>query len=113
MKIEVKKGKRKIEIEARKLSRLGWISGLMFRTRDTDNMLFDFGEIRFSIHSYFVFFTFLAIWLDKDDNVVDFHIVRPFTSIIRPRKKCSKLIEVPFNRNNNDIFRFFDGKGKI
>lgn len=107
------KGK-KVEIKAKKLIFLEWFSGLMFRTRNTYNMLFDFGFDRsFAIHSYFVFFDFLAIWLDKKNNVIDMHVVRPFTSIIRPKTACRKLVEIPFNSENSGIIRFFVGKGKI
>lgn len=103
-----------IEIPVRKVSELGKISGLMFKTRDTDNLLFDFDkETNMSIHSFFVFFPFLAIWLDKNNSVVDFKIVRSFRLRVKSKKFFRKLVEVPFNDKNMKIINFFVGVRKI
>ncbi len=99
------KGK-KIIVEG--LERCGLIKkviGLMFSRRERANaLLFDFGENRVGIHSFFVFFPFLAIWLDNDSNVVEHKMVYPFTPFITSNKEFSKLIEIPFNEKYRKIF---------
>ena len=86
------KGKSLI-VKARELSPIEMLTGLMFRGRNCNNLLFDFkGEGRFAIHSWFVFFPFLAVWLDAGNKV-------------------RKLIEVPLNRENTDVISLFsDGE---
>jgi uncharacterized membrane protein (UPF0127 family) len=105
---------KKIKVDLRKLSFLGKFSGLMFRSREIDNLLFYFEkDVKIAIHSYFVFFPFLAIWLDKNNRVTEWQIVKPFTSIVRPKRQFRKLVEVPFNNRNRQIIGFFVGKAKI
>lgn len=110
MKIYLKK--KKIEIPAKSVSSFGKFLGLMFRTKNTGNLLFSFNKnTKMPIHSLFVFFKFLAIWLDKKNKVIEFKIIKPFSPKISPRKPFSKLIEVPFNGKNRKILKFFvDGK---
>jgi uncharacterized membrane protein (UPF0127 family) len=84
------------------------VLGLMFRTKNTKNLLFSFNEpTRIAIHSLFVFHDFLAVWLDKDNNVLEYKLVTPFTLSIKPSKIFSKLVEIPFNDQNKNIFHFF------
>jgi len=67
--------------------------GLMFRKPQI--LMFDFSrETREPIHSLFVFYPFLAIWLNKCE-VVDARIVKPFSFSVKPRRKFTKLIEIP------------------
>jgi len=107
-------GKRQINIPAKTLSPLGKFTGLMFKTRKTKNQLFNFKKSkRHTIHSYFVFFPFLAIWLNSKNKVLDYQIVRPFTFSINPKFPSQKLIEVPINKNNEKIVKFFVDKGKV
>ena len=103
--------KKAIEIPAKKVSEIGKILGLMFRTKNTDNLLFEFNKNTcMSIHSLFVFFPFLAIWLNDKNKVIEFKIVKPFSLLIKRKKLFSKLVEVPFNRKNKKILEFFVGK---
>ena len=96
------------EVVIEDLERCGLIKkviGLMFSRRESANaLLFDFGEGRVGIHSFFVFFPFLAIWLDKNNLVIDYKMVYPFVSFITPNKEFSKLIEIPLNKKYEDIF---------
>ena len=79
--------------------------GLMFSRRERANaLLFDFEENSVGIHSFFVFFPFLAIWIDKKNNVVDHKVIYPFTPFITSNKEFSKLIEVPLNKKYRKIF---------
>jgi len=99
------KGK-KFNIKARELSLPGQFIGLMFKSRETDSLLFNIGG-RWGIHSFFVFFPFLALWLDEKNNVVEYKIVRPFTSYVQPKDKFAKLVEIPINEKNKSIIGFF------
>ena len=84
------------------------ISGLMFRTKETENLLFDFGqEGRWAIHSLFVFFPFLALWLDRENNVLEYKVVKPFELSAAPSQDFAKLVEIPLNSGNRMKFSSF------
>ena len=74
--------------------------GLMFSRREKAKaLLFDFKKpSKIKIHSWFVFFPFVAVWLDDKNEVVDLKIVRTFNFGISPNKSFSKLIEIPVNK---------------
>lgn len=113
MKIKIGFGKNKILVNARKLSLVKQAAGLMFRTRECDNLLFDRGG-RWVIHSIFVFFPFLAVWLDEGNNVVEWKVVKPFTFSVLPRNDFAKLVEIPINKKNEGVIRFLSTeKGKV
>jgi len=100
-------GKR-IKIDTRRLGQFSKGIGLMFRRSRSDNLLFEFKkDVKMAIHSFFVFFPFLAIWVDSKNRVIDFEIVRPFRPRVMPKKKFRKLIEVPINFKNREIIKFF------
>lgn len=75
------------------------LRGLMFRRSFNDALLFRLGKetrLEASIHSFFVFFSFDVLWLDKSMKVIDLRgKVIPFTFILVPRKKCSYILELP------------------
>ena len=82
--------------KAKRARGFGMISGLMFRTRKTSPLLFEFKKyVRMAIHSFFVFFPFKAIWLDENNKIIAQKIVKPFTFCVRPRRPFRKLIEIP------------------
>ena len=107
------KGK-KINIPARKI---GWWEkglGLMFRTRKTGNLFFEFPRRGFwPMHSIFVFFPFLMVWLDDKNKVMEMKIIRPFTSVIVPKKSFKKILELPFNERNKKNIDLLVGKQKF
>lgn len=80
-------------------SELGKIKGLMFtRRKNARALLFDFPEqTTIAIHSFFVFFPFLALWLDDKNDILEFKIVRPFVPYVKPKKSFSRLLEIPLN----------------
>lgn len=103
-----------IETPVKKVSELGKIIGLMFKKKTTGNLLFEFNEkTSLRIHSYFVFFDFLAIWLDKKNKVLEWKVIKSFTLNVKPKKPFFKLIEIPFNKKNVKIIKSFVGKRKI
>lgn len=100
------KGKSIIIEDLKKCNAFNKFIGLMFKRREkAAPLLFDFAkEGRHAIHSFFVFFPFLAIWLDSDNNIVEYKIVYPFAPLVVPNKEFSKLIEIPLNEKYKKIF---------
>lgn len=91
------KGK-KIYIDADACYGIKKYIGLMFKPKNTNALLFDFGRpVKKPIHSIFVFFPFVAVWLDDKNKVIEIRVIKPFTLLIRPKKRYQKLIEIPFN----------------
>lgn len=78
--------------------------GLMFKGRNySKNLLFSFGKRTSEpIHSFFVFRKFLAIWCDKNFNILDFKVVSPWRFFVSCRREFDYLIEIPCK--NFDIF---------
>ena len=99
-------GKR-IEIDAKKVSEFEKGIGLMFSRREKANiLLFEFKKpTKLKIHSLFVFFPFLAIWIDSKNKVIEKKIVSPFKISIAPEAYFSKLIEIPINKKNMEILK--------
>lgn len=104
---------KKVSIKVKKVSELGKISGLMFHRKETQNLLFHFQgkSVSIAIHSWFVFFPFLAVWLDSRQRVIEYKIVKPFTCIIRPSKPFKSLVEIPLNKRNRRVVKTLVGKG--
>ncbi|MCD6549782.1 DUF192 domain-containing protein [Candidatus Micrarchaeota archaeon] len=77
---------------------LSQVRGLMFR-RKRVNILFVFNEDKICpIHSWFVFYPFDAVYLDRNFRVVEiFRDVKPF-SYVRPTRPSSYLLEVSHHR---------------
>ncbi len=91
------------------------IRGLMFRRREKANALILFNlknPTKISIHSLFVFFPFLAIWLDDKNNFIDMKIVKPFLFSVSSKKPFYKLLEIPINKKYSKIINFLDGNAK-
>ncbi|HJX51004.1 MAG TPA: hypothetical protein VJ438_06085 [Candidatus Nanoarchaeia archaeon] len=101
MRIKIKN--KEIEIIAKKCNSLRKITGLMFRTSKTEPLLFEFNNSCQAIHSFFVFFPFYAIWLDKDNKLIEIKKVKPFTFHVKPSKPFSKLLEIPVNEKYAEI----------
>jgi len=107
--------KKKFEIDLKVCNWFERFSGLMFiQRKKAKALLFDFKEpIRIAIHSYFVFFPFIALWLDDKDRVVDLKTIRPFTLIVYPKKSFYKLVEIPLNKKYEKITKIIVGDRKI
>lgn len=92
-------------VEARECSIFN--AGLMFRTRNTIPCLFEFDELsEFDITSLFVFFPFVAVWLNSKNEVIDTRLVKPFTIKISCKDPFAKLLEIPVNDKNKSLVRF-------
>jgi len=106
MKIKLKiKNKTKI-INVKKCNSLQKITGLMFKSKNTKSLLFEFSKkTNMAIHSFFVFFPFYAIWLDENNRVLEIKKVKPFTFHVKPKKPYRKLIEIPINNRYKDLIK--------
>ena len=72
--------------------------GLILKTRNTMPCIFEFKRpTSFKISSLFVFFPFVAVWLDGKNKVIEIKKVRPFTFSIGLKKPFYKIIEIPIN----------------
>jgi len=106
-KITIKYKKKRIKILAENCNFFKKFSGLMFSLRKNAKiLLFDFNtKQKIRIHSFFVFYSFVAIWLDKNNNIIDLKVVKPFNPCISPRKSGFKLVEIPINNKNKKILK--------
>lgn len=102
------KGKKVNVSPVEKVSGFGKFRGLMFRRRkNAKALLFDFvRSVRQPIHSFFVFFPFVAVWLDSKNKVVQIRKVNPFNPYVAPKKHFKKLLEIPINEKYSDILGF-------
>ncbi len=102
-------GGKSILVENIKLARGFMIfKGLMFSNRDKASaLLFNIGG---SIHSFFVLYDFLILWLDDNNKIVDWKIVKPFSFYEKTDKKFSKILEIPISRRYFKYVKFVVGE---
>lgn len=113
MKIRVSDSNKVLDLNVNKTGVFSRGFGLMFKSKNTENLLFEFNnETRTSFTGLFVFFPFLILWLDKKNNVVEKKMVRAFEFSIKPKKNYRKVVEVPVNEKNREIIDFFVGKSR-
>jgi uncharacterized membrane protein (UPF0127 family) len=107
------KGK-KIVVEASRVGFFGRIRGLMFREgRGCPALLFEFNRnVNYAIHSCFVKFPFIAVWLDGDNKIVEIKEIYPWKFSIKPKKSFKKLLEVPINEKYHLIVKVLVGVQK-
>lgn len=98
---------KKINLVAEECNSLKKITGLMFSLRQNAKiLLFDFKtKQNIIIHSFFVFYPFIAIWLDDKNNVLDLKIVKPFNPFVSSKKSSYKLVEIPINKTNDNLVK--------
>ena len=96
-KISISFKKKKISLPVKKLNALEMARGLMFRKKKNSSiLLFEFPySSRWKIHSWFVFFDFIAVWLDDEKKVIETKVIKPWKVCIRPYKNSRYLIEIP------------------
>ena len=85
--------------------------GLMFCRREKAKaLLFSFkNPVALTFHSFFVFFDFIAIWLDKDNKIISVKKIKPWSSRVRIGPKFTKVIEIPINNKYGEIIKLLDG----
>jgi uncharacterized membrane protein (UPF0127 family) len=98
-------GKKKIPVEAHVIKSFGRFVGLMFSRREKAKiLLFKFSKpVRLAIHSLFVFFPFIAIWIDNRGKIIEIKRIKPFSPHICPSKKFLSFVEIPLNKKNKNL----------
>ena len=94
---------------------LSKFKGLMFANKDNAQVLvFKFKKpTNQAIHSLFVRFPFISIWLDEHGKVVEIRIIKPWKLYVKSKQKFSKLIEVPINKKYQEITKIIVGDRNI
>jgi len=107
MRIGLKYKGEKINLDLKVCNSFEKFSGLMFTKKENAKaLLFNFEKpTKTAIHSYFVFFHFVAIWLDDKDKIIELKFVKPFEFFIAPREPFSKLIEIPINSKYEEVVK--------
>jgi len=98
---------KKFEITVKECNWFKKISGLIFTRREKAKaLLFDFKKpVQWNFHSLFVFFPFIAIWLDDNDKIISIKNIKPFKYNLSPKKPFEKVIEIPINSRYNKIIK--------
>lgn len=105
---------RKFSLNVKECNAVERMKGLMFSSKNSEILLFSFKRpAKTAIHSFFVFFPFVAVWLDEREKIVGSEVVRPFTACVKPEKKFSKIVEIPFNERNSEVVKILVGDRKI
>ncbi len=102
---------RRFHITARKCGMFSRFLGLMFSPREkSETLLFEFQKpVNLSIHSFFVFFPFIAVWVDENGKIAEIKKVKPFTLSVRTKKSWKKLLEIPVNKKNYEKVKLLVG----
>lgn len=89
--------------------------GLMVHRRENAKiLLFDFKKpVKWNFHSLFVFFPFIAIWLDEEDKIIEIKRVKPFKINLSPKQSFVKVIEIPMNDKYRKLVKLLVGDRKI
>jgi len=106
--MEIKFNNSKLELKVREVKGLGIIRGLMFRRRENAPILLF--NLRADLHSFFVFFSFLVLWLNEKNEVIDWKVTKPFSFRINSKTKYYKIVEIPISRRYNSEVTFIVGK---
>lgn len=81
----------------------GWkaLTGLML-DKSGEPLLFEFQSEEVQGHSLFCKKPFLAIWLTKDNEIINWELIET-TKAFRPKKPARFLLEVPVNNKNQEF----------
>jgi uncharacterized membrane protein (UPF0127 family) len=107
MKVFLKYRGRKLAIEPLEICNSLWKRsiGLMFSSKEKSKAkIFVFqNPTQMSIHSFFVFFPFFAVWIDENGKILDKRLVLPWMFSVKPKQPYTRLIEIPINAHYADI----------
>jgi len=108
-KLTIKYKKKRIKLIAEDCNLWKKFIGLMFCFREeAEILLFSFKrKQKIKIHSFFVFFPFIAVWIDNKNNILDMKIVKPFTPLIYSKKSSYSIVEIPLNKKFEKITNLF------
>jgi len=85
--------------------------GLMFsREKNAEILAFRFRKKSYlSIHSFFVFFPFIAVWTDDKNRILCWKKIKPFKFYVAPPKSgFFNLIEIPLTKKHSRVVKFFE-----
>lgn len=101
------KNNNKITLKLKKCNFFEMGLGLMFKKEKTaEALLFEFKKpTKMALTSYFVFFPFIAVWLDKRNNVMEMKKINPFTAHIPSKMPFTRLVEIPINKKYEKIIQ--------
>ncbi|MAG10874.1 hypothetical protein CMI44_00995 [Candidatus Pacearchaeota archaeon] len=108
MKIGLKYKNKNLNLDVKRGNFFQKFWGLMFCRRENAKvLLFDFGKpVKISIHSWFVFFPFVAIWLGEKNKILEIKKIKPFELMICPGGSFHKLVEIPCSRKYYNTVKF-------
>jgi len=107
MKVKLNYKRKKIEFEVDRAEGIKKFTGLMLKKPNTNALLFEFeNETRQAIHSFFCP-DFLALWLDKNNKIIEYKLILGNKLSVRPKKKFTKLLEIPLNKKYSTLVNFF------
>jgi len=114
MKIKLNFKGKKTDIEVKKCNLFWMFRGLMFTKKNKAKaLLFDFKKSnKIKIHSLFVFFPFIAVWLNNKNKIVEFKVVKPWRILVLSKKSFNRLIEIPINNKYSGIVKILLDKKK-
>jgi len=104
------KSKKRLNLEVFECNFLEQGIGLMFsREKSAKILAFRFKNLsHLSIHSFFVFFPFIAVWTDDKNNILCWKKVCPFTFRVSPPELgFFNLIEIPVTKKYSNKVKFF------
>ncbi len=103
--------RKSLKIEIKRVGFFTQFIGLMFSRRKTAIRLFSYSSDRkVPIHSWFVFYNFLIVWIDSENKIISWKIVKPFTSLVLPKKACRAFLEIPINDKYEKEISFVIGR---
>ncbi len=70
------------------------VRGLMFRIKPRSLLFVWKKPVLISIHSFFVFTSFVAVWYYRG-KIVEMKLIKPWTFAVTPKVKFNKLLEIP------------------
>lgn len=106
----VKLNNKKLNLNVRKVDFFSKFIGLMFKSKEEAIILLFENVKNKSIHSFFVFFPFLCLWMDKENNILEWKIIKPFSPYEKSNTPFVKIIEVPLSRRYHYIVSFVVGE---
>lgn len=101
---------RKIKLNVVNTGFFGKFWGLMFTRREKADILLFENAKKVGIHSFFVFFPFLCLWLDDKNNVVEWKIVKTFSVYEKSKYQFTKIVEIPVSRRYHSLVTFIVGE---
>jgi hypothetical protein len=115
MKAKIKLKDKEIEIEnIKKIDglKLFFHTGLMFKSKNTGALLFEFSSpTNTKIHSFFCN-PFLAIWLDEKNKIIETKFITK-VGTFSPKTEFSKILELPLNKNYISVIKILMNKEKV